>query len=117
MSLLPSPERRSLAREIARRATPAAKVWGARRGDLARRAIAAGAHGPDLASVVALPGAAVAAVPIFRRLGLGSVIGTMRRRDAERFALEASQGMAAGRGLLLSHRDDWLAAHPVERES
>lgn len=44
------------------------------------------------------------------------VIGTMRRRDAERFALEASQGMEAGRRLLLSHREDWLAAHPVERE-
>ena len=44
------------------------------------------------------------------------VIGTMRRRDAERFALEASQGMEAGRRLLLSHREDWLSAHPVERE-
>ncbi len=44
------------------------------------------------------------------------VIGTMRRRDAERFALEASQGMEAGRRLLLSHREDWLADHPIERE-
>ena len=44
------------------------------------------------------------------------VIDTLRRRDAERFALEASQGLEAGRRLLLSHREDWLAAHPVERE-
>ncbi|BDG72882.1 monovalent cation:proton antiporter-2 (CPA2) family protein [Roseomonas fluvialis] len=36
------------------------------------------------------------------------VIATLRRRDAERFALEASQGMEAGRRLLLSHRKDWL---------
>ncbi len=33
------------------------------------------AHGPDIASVVVLPGAAVVAVPIFRRLELGSVLG------------------------------------------
>jgi CPA2 family monovalent cation:H+ antiporter-2/glutathione-regulated potassium-efflux system protein KefB len=56
------------------------------------------------------------------RLGVADVdaeeaIETLRRRDAERFALEASQGMEAGRRLLLSHREDWLAAHPVERES
>lgn len=44
------------------------------------------------------------------------VIETMRRRDAERFALEAAQGMEAGRRLLLSHQQDWLATHPVERE-
>jgi len=36
------------------------------------------------------------------------VLATFRRRDAERFALEASQGMEAGRRLLLSHRADWL---------
>jgi CPA2 family monovalent cation:H+ antiporter-2/glutathione-regulated potassium-efflux system protein KefB len=47
------------------------------------------------------------------RLGNGDaeadeVIATLRRRDAERFALEASQGMEAGRRLLLSHRQDWL---------
>ncbi|TNC50083.1 potassium transporter [Rubellimicrobium rubrum] len=33
------------------------------------------AHGPDLAAAVTLLGAAVVAVPIFRRLGLGSVLG------------------------------------------
>jgi monovalent cation:proton antiporter-2 (CPA2) family protein len=33
------------------------------------------AHGPDLAKIVALLGAAVVAVPIFKRLGLGSVLG------------------------------------------
>jgi len=33
------------------------------------------AHGADLASAVALLGAAVIAVPIFRRIGLGSIIG------------------------------------------
>ncbi|MEO3470723.1 monovalent cation:proton antiporter-2 (CPA2) family protein [Roseomonas sp. CAU 1739] len=38
------------------------------------------------------------------------VIATQRRRDAERFALESSQGMEAGRRLLLSHRADWLGA-------
>ena len=37
--------------------------------------MAAEAHGPDLVSVVALLGAAVVAVPLFRRLGLGSVLG------------------------------------------
>jgi len=45
------------------------------------------------------------------------VIETMRKRDTERFALESAQGLEAGRRLLLSHRDDWLSAHPVERES
>nr|WP_246523087.1 monovalent cation:proton antiporter-2 (CPA2) family protein [Neoroseomonas eburnea] len=39
------------------------------------------------------------------------VIATLRRRDTERFAMEMSQGMEAGRRLLLSHRADWLAAH------
>jgi CPA2 family monovalent cation:H+ antiporter-2/glutathione-regulated potassium-efflux system protein KefB len=33
------------------------------------------AHGPDLVSVVALLAAGVVAVPLFRRLGLGSVLG------------------------------------------
>ena len=37
--------------------------------------MAAEAHGPDLVSVVALLGAAVVAVPLFKRLGLGSVLG------------------------------------------
>lgn len=37
--------------------------------------MAAEAHGPDLARIVALLGAAVVAVPIFKRLGLGSVLG------------------------------------------
>jgi glutathione-regulated potassium-efflux system protein KefB len=35
----------------------------------------AGAHGSDLIQVVALLGAGVVAVPIFKRIGLGSVIG------------------------------------------
>ncbi len=35
----------------------------------------AAAHGPDIASVVILLGSAVVAVPIFKRLGLGSVLG------------------------------------------
>jgi CPA2 family monovalent cation:H+ antiporter-2/glutathione-regulated potassium-efflux system protein KefB len=42
------------------------------------------------------------------------VIATLRKRDAERFALEASQGMDAGRRLLLSHQKDWLAAEDAE---
>ncbi len=33
------------------------------------------AHGPDLLSIVALLGAGVVAVPLFKRLGLGSVLG------------------------------------------
>jgi CPA2 family monovalent cation:H+ antiporter-2/glutathione-regulated potassium-efflux system protein KefB len=33
------------------------------------------AHGPDLVSIVALLGAGVVAVPLFRRIGLGSVLG------------------------------------------
>jgi glutathione-regulated potassium-efflux system protein KefB len=37
--------------------------------------MAAEAHGPDLVRIVALLGAAVVAVPIFKRLGLGSVLG------------------------------------------
>ena len=37
--------------------------------------MAAEASGPDLAKIVALLGAAVVAVPIFKRLGLGSVLG------------------------------------------
>ena len=37
--------------------------------------MSAEAHGPDLVSVVALLGAAVVAVPLFKRLGLGSVLG------------------------------------------
>ena len=32
-------------------------------------------HGMDVAHVVALLGAAVVAVPLFKRLGLGSVLG------------------------------------------
>ncbi len=35
----------------------------------------AAAHGPDLVSIVTLLGAAVVAVPIFRRIGFGSVLG------------------------------------------
>ncbi len=35
----------------------------------------AAAHGPDIASVVILLGSAVVAVPLFKRLGLGSVLG------------------------------------------
>jgi monovalent cation:proton antiporter-2 (CPA2) family protein len=35
----------------------------------------AAAHGPDIASVVILLGSAVVAVPVFKRLGLGSVLG------------------------------------------
>jgi hypothetical protein len=37
--------------------------------------MAAEANGPDLVRIVALLGAAVVAVPIFKRLGLGSVLG------------------------------------------
>ncbi len=37
--------------------------------------MAAEVHGPDLVRIVALLGAAVVAVPIFKRLGLGSVLG------------------------------------------
>ncbi len=37
--------------------------------------MAAEAHGPDLVRIVALLSAAVVAVPIFKRLGLGSVLG------------------------------------------
>ncbi|OJU30193.1 MAG: potassium transporter, partial [Alphaproteobacteria bacterium 64-6] len=37
--------------------------------------MAAEAHGPDLVKIVALLGAAVVAVPLFKRLGLGSVLG------------------------------------------
>ena len=37
--------------------------------------MAAEAHGPDLVKIVALLGAAVVAVPIFKRLGFGSVLG------------------------------------------
>lgn len=37
--------------------------------------MAAEAHGPDLVSIVTLLGASVAAVPLFRRAGLGSVLG------------------------------------------
>ncbi|MBN9020780.1 MAG: cation:proton antiporter, partial [Rhizobiales bacterium] len=37
--------------------------------------MAAEAHGIDLIPTVALLGAAVVAVPIFKRLGLGSVLG------------------------------------------
>ena len=35
----------------------------------------AAAHGPDIASVVILLAAAVIAVPLFKRLGLGAVLG------------------------------------------
>jgi len=35
----------------------------------------AAAHGPDLVAIVTLLGAAVIAVPLFKRLGLGSVLG------------------------------------------
>lgn len=37
--------------------------------------MAEASHGPDLVSVVILLGAAVVAVPIFKRIGLGSVLG------------------------------------------
>src|SRR5689334_22667335 len=37
--------------------------------------MAAEAHGPDLVKIVSLLGAAVVAVPLFKRLGLGSVLG------------------------------------------
>ena len=37
--------------------------------------MAAEAHGPDLVAIVTLLGAGVAAVPLFKRLGLGSVLG------------------------------------------
>ncbi|MBR0650572.1 potassium transporter [Roseomonas terrae] len=45
------------------------------------------------------------------------VIATLRRRDAERFALESSQGMEAGRRLLLSHRQDWLGEGQAKAEA
>jgi glutathione-regulated potassium-efflux system protein KefB len=45
------------------------------------------------------------------------VIDTLRKRDAERFALEASQGMEAGRRLLLSHRQDWLGSGEPQAET
>jgi len=35
----------------------------------------AAAHGPDLLSIVSLLAAGVVAVPIFKRIGLGSVLG------------------------------------------
>ena len=37
--------------------------------------MAAELHGPDLLSAVVLLGAGVVAVPVFKRLGLGSVLG------------------------------------------
>ena len=37
--------------------------------------MSAESHGPDLVSAVVLLGAAVVAVPLFKRLGLGSVLG------------------------------------------
>jgi glutathione-regulated potassium-efflux system protein KefB len=42
---------------------------------MAAEAAAAAAHGPDVLSIVALLAAGVVAVPIFRRIGLGSVLG------------------------------------------
>lgn len=44
-------------------------------GELVEHAAAAGAHGVDLVPVVALLGAAVIGVPLFKRIGLGSVLG------------------------------------------
>ena len=42
--------------------------------------MAAEAHGSDLVHVVVLLSAGVIAVPIFKRLGLGSVLGKLRNR-------------------------------------
>ncbi|HEV7345073.1 MAG TPA: monovalent cation:proton antiporter-2 (CPA2) family protein [Devosia sp.] len=44
-------------------------------GDVAGHAAEAAAHGVDLIPVVALLGAAVIGVPLFKRIGLGSVLG------------------------------------------
>lgn len=44
-------------------------------GEVAGHAAEAAAHGVDLIPVVALLGAAVLAVPLFKRIGLGSVLG------------------------------------------
>jgi len=44
-------------------------------GDVAEHAAGAAAHGVDLVPIVALLAAGVVAVPLFRRLGLGSVLG------------------------------------------
>jgi glutathione-regulated potassium-efflux system protein KefB len=44
-------------------------------GEVAGHAAEAAAHGVDLIPVVALLGAAVVAVPLFKRIGLGSVLG------------------------------------------
>nr|WP_233280898.1 monovalent cation:proton antiporter-2 (CPA2) family protein [Devosia oryziradicis] len=44
-------------------------------GEVAGHAVEAAAHGVDLIPVVALLGAAVVAVPLFKRIGLGSVLG------------------------------------------
>ena len=44
-------------------------------GEVVGHAAEAVAHGVDLIPVVALLGAAVIAVPLFKRLGLGSVLG------------------------------------------
>ena len=44
-------------------------------GEVAGHAAEAAAHGVDLIPVVALLGAAVIAVPLFKRIGLGSVLG------------------------------------------
>lgn len=43
--------------------------------DAAQAAAQAATHGPDLVSIVALLAAGVIGVPLFRRLGLGSVLG------------------------------------------
>lgn len=37
--------------------------------------MAAAQHGPDIVHIVALLASAVIAVPLFKRLGLGSVLG------------------------------------------
>ena len=44
-------------------------------GEVVGHAAEAAAHGVDLIPVVALLGAAVIGVPLFKRLGLGSVLG------------------------------------------
>lgn len=58
---------------------------------------AAAAHGVDLVPVVALLGAAVVAVPLFKRLGLGSVLGYL------------AAGLLLGpSGIALIHDPEWV---------